>query len=81
MPNYDNNNLFGTLYITFDIDFPKQEFSDEEKEGNIILLNFLKIYFCLFNYMDDLVQLGNNTIIGNTYKVFKKQNNYSLHKT
>lgn len=34
MPNYDNNNLFGTLYITFDIDFPKEEFSDEDKEGN-----------------------------------------------
>lgn len=33
MPNYDNNNLHGTLYITFDIEFPKQDFSTQEKEG------------------------------------------------
>lgn len=33
MPNYDNNNLHGTLIITFDVAFPDNEFSDEEKEG------------------------------------------------
>lgn len=33
MPNYENNNLHGTLYVTFDVDFPKQEFTTEEKEG------------------------------------------------
>lgn len=32
MPNYDNNNLHGYLYITFDIEFPKQEFTEEDKE-------------------------------------------------
>ena len=32
MPNYENNNLFGTLYITFDVSFPKGELSAEEKE-------------------------------------------------
>lgn len=32
MPNYENNNLFGTLYITFDVEFPKTEFTAEEKE-------------------------------------------------
>jgi len=32
MRNYDNNNLKGTLYITFDVAFPKEEFSAEEKE-------------------------------------------------
>lgn len=32
MPNYDNNNLFGTLYITFDVQFPKGELTKEEKE-------------------------------------------------
>jgi len=31
MPNYDNNNLFGTLYITFDVAFPKGELSAEDK--------------------------------------------------
>lgn len=33
MPNYENNNLHGTLYVTFDVEFPKQEFTSEEKEG------------------------------------------------
>ncbi len=33
MPNYENNNLHGTLYVTFDVEFPKQEFTPEEKEG------------------------------------------------
>lgn len=32
MPNYDNNNLQGTLYITFDVEFPKEDFSENEKE-------------------------------------------------
>lgn len=33
MPNYDNNNLHGILYITFDVEFPKKELSEEDKEG------------------------------------------------
>lgn len=33
MPNYDNNNLHGTLYITFDVEFPKQELSEQDKDG------------------------------------------------
>lgn len=37
MPNYDNNNLHGTLYITFDIDFPKSELSETDKQGTIIV--------------------------------------------
>lgn len=32
MPNFDNNNLHGTLYITFDVKFPTTEFSEEQKE-------------------------------------------------
>ncbi|KAL5279388.1 dnj-20 family protein [Megaselia abdita] len=32
MPNFDNNNLQGTLFITFDVEFPKKDLSDEEKE-------------------------------------------------
>lgn len=39
MPNYDNNNLFGTLYITFDVEFPKDEFSDEAREQLKGILN------------------------------------------
>ena len=42
MPNFENNNLQGTLFITFDIDFPKTELSTEEKEGEEIeKLNYL----------------------------------------
>lgn len=36
MPNYENNNLHGTLYITFDVEFPKQELSEEDKAGKCI---------------------------------------------
>ena len=32
MPNYENNNLHGTLYITFDVDFPKGELTQFEKD-------------------------------------------------
>ena len=39
MPNYENNNLFGTLYITFDVEFPKDEFTPEQKEEIKKLLN------------------------------------------
>jgi len=31
MPNYENNNLFGTMYITFDVAFPKGELTDSDK--------------------------------------------------
>ena len=33
MPSYDNNNLFGDLYITFDVQFPRGTLEHEEKEG------------------------------------------------
>ena len=33
MPNYENNNVKGTLFITFDVEFPKGALSEEEKEG------------------------------------------------
>ncbi|XP_014676012.1 PREDICTED: dnaJ homolog subfamily B member 11-like [Priapulus caudatus] len=32
MIHYDNNNLRGTLYITFDVEFPKGELSNADKE-------------------------------------------------
>lgn len=38
MPNYENNNLHGTLYITFDVDFPKSELSEEDKQGILFSL-------------------------------------------
>lgn len=33
MPNYENNNLFGTMYITFDVAFPKGELSELDKQA------------------------------------------------
>lgn len=38
MPNYENNNLYGTLYITVDVAFPEKDFTVQEKEGKIVYL-------------------------------------------
>lgn len=35
MPNYENNNAKGDLYITFDVEFPKKELSAEQKQRKI----------------------------------------------
>lgn len=32
MPNFEDNNLHGTLYVTFDVEFPKEDFTEEQKE-------------------------------------------------
>lgn len=32
MPNFENNNLQGTLYVSFDVEFPKEDFTEEQKE-------------------------------------------------
>lgn len=42
MPNYENNNLHGVLYITFDIEFPKKEYSEEDKESKKIIILIFK---------------------------------------
>ena len=39
MPNYENSNLYGMLYITFDVRFPKEDLSTETKESLRSLLN------------------------------------------
>ena len=39
MPNFENNNMCGTLFITFDADFPKGELSDDDKESIAKILN------------------------------------------
>ena len=39
MPNFENNNLYGTLYITFDVDFPKGELSEDDKDSIAKILN------------------------------------------
>lgn len=32
MPNFENNNLHGTLYVSFDVKFPTQDFTQEQKD-------------------------------------------------
>ena len=36
MPNYENNNARGFLIITFDVEFPKTDFTEEQKQGSLI---------------------------------------------
>lgn len=44
LPNFDNNNIRGSLIITFDVDFPKEQFNEEEKAGMAIV----KVYWSIF---------------------------------
>ena len=41
MPNYENNNIKGSLTITFDVDFPKGELSQEDKDCKLTILQIL----------------------------------------
>jgi len=54
MPTYENNNLKGTLFITFDVEFPKGELTDSEKEGRSVggggLILFMRIILALLIY-------------------------------
>ena len=43
LPQHDQNNIIGDLYVTIDVDFPKGEFNDEQREGK-----FLDLYEFLF---------------------------------
>jgi len=38
MKNYSNNNQIGTLYVTFDVNFPRNQFSEEQKKQIMELL-------------------------------------------
>lgn len=33
MPNYENNNIKGTLFITFDVEFPKRGLTTDERQS------------------------------------------------
>ena len=33
LPNYENNHKVGDLYITFDVQFPKKDLTQEQKES------------------------------------------------
>ncbi|CAF3889103.1 unnamed protein product [Rotaria sp. Silwood1] len=38
LPQHDQNNIVGDLYVTIDVDFPKGEFNDEQREAIKTLL-------------------------------------------
>lgn len=66
MPNYDNNNLHGALYVTFDIAFPDNDFTDEQKEGEPNILYLCDIlYTVLLHYIikNDLIHFRYKKII------------------
>ena len=33
LPQHDQNNIVGDLYVTIDVDFPKGELSEEQRDG------------------------------------------------
>ncbi|CAF5193716.1 unnamed protein product, partial [Rotaria magnacalcarata] len=39
LPQHDQNNIIGDLYVTIDVDFPKGELSDEQREAIRTLLH------------------------------------------
>jgi len=45
MPNYENNNVRGTLFITFDVNFPKGELTAEDKAGEKHRVSMDLIFF------------------------------------
>jgi DnaJ family protein B protein 11 len=50
MPNYENNNKVGDLYVTFDIDFPKKDLTEEEKKSKKFVILFIFIYRYISNF-------------------------------
>ena len=48
MPNYENNNLRGDLYITFDIDFPKNELTSEQKQRKLLFMTWFLFEFYFY---------------------------------
>lgn len=76
MPNYDNNNLVGTLYITFDVEFPKSEFTLEEREGESCRMrcNFLLLaltFFLLVCFVTDCIyECGMTTSLDGILNIF-----------
>ena len=38
MPNYDNNLVKGTLFITVDVDFPRGVLADDKRDGEVVLV-------------------------------------------
>ena len=65
MPNYENNNQFGTLFITFDVHFPKEAFTTEQKESKFVSLRLFSTWLgnCLIGNILLLFCLGLKNIL------------------
>lgn len=68
MPNYENNNSKGALYITFDVDFPKGELKAEDKEAIRAILSKYK------TASDESTQTDTSNEINTTGDPFKFYN-------
>lgn len=55
LPNFDNNNIKGSLIITFDVDFPKEQLTEEarEGEGNNV---YDSVFVCRKGYVNKVVK-------------------------
>lgn len=78
MPHYDNNNLHGNLYITFDVEFPKEAFSEEHKESKFSIFcasQYLKILYVTLMTLSErnLRQSKINTLISALKKILKQK--------
>lgn len=52
LPQHEQNNVFGDLYVTIDVDFPKGEMSNDQRESNsrFFFVDFvLKFLFQIFS--------------------------------
>ena len=51
LPQHDQNNIVGDLYVTIDIDFPKGEFDNEQRESKYPIFPMLIYdYYYFFSY-------------------------------
>lgn len=66
LPNFDNNNIRGSLIVTFDVDFPKEQLDDQQKDGKrtsseygqwaiLVELWWLLWSFCIFLCICELI--------------------------
>ncbi len=48
LPHHDQNNIIGDLYVTVDVDFPKSELNNEQREGKYFSYNNSHLITCFF---------------------------------